>query len=215
MIDLKFVSIRDLLPISQADFASGVSPKSVRIWGSGFRQAQEVRMNGIPAPEFFVISNTQILAQVPVGMENSTISKLDVLATSPSRDRNSVLHLELGRSFKKLQGLERLVQLFVKILLQTPGTDAFRPELGGGLLQVIGDSAVDGRTIPAEISSAVARTKAQIYTLQNAVPRIPPDERLLDATLSAAGFDLNTTSAAAEVQLTAVSGQQAVANLTF
>jgi len=63
--------------------------------------------------------------------------------------------------------------------------------------------------------SAIARTRDQVISLQNQVPRIPPDERLLSADVLNVGYDTNSTTLAMRVGITAQSGQQAVTNLTF
>jgi len=215
--DLKLMSIKDLLPITGTSFVQGLVPRSISIKGLLFSQAQEVFINGSPSPEFMAVSDQEIIAQIPFGMENSTISQLAVLAESPSKDRSSLLHFEIGKTFKPLRGIERLVQLFCKILMQTPGSDRFAPSIGGGLLALAGQNIDkgEGKALSASISGAVSRTRDQIIGIQNKLPRTPPDERLLNASTEAVGFDASTTTAAARVSLTAVSGRQAVANLTF
>jgi len=138
-----------------------------------------------------------------------------VLAELPTRERASVIHLSLGRTFRPLKGLERLVQLFIKLLLQTPGSDKFNPERGGGLLRLAGPEMLGSPALTTAVSMSVSRTKEQIYSLQRRVPRTPPDERLLDASPQAVGYDRDTTSLLVEVRILALSGQQAVTNLTF
>jgi len=217
MIDLKIISIRDLLPVTGASFLKGMTPVSLELKGDLFNQASEVLINGIPSPEFISLSDSRIIAQVPIGLEGSVINQLAVIAESPSKNRSSLLNFTIGKSIKPLSGIQRLVQLFCKILLQTPGSDKFDPSLGAGLLGLLGQTSSIGgaQSITAAISNAVTKARDQILTLQNNIPRIPPDERLLNASTEAVGFDPNTTTAMARVSLTALSGREAVANLTF
>jgi len=123
----------------------------------------------------------------------------------------------VGRSIKGLSGIERLVQMFTKLALQTPGKDKFRPTLGGGLMALAGQNVVvNSQTSLSSLAvSAIARTRDQVISLQNQVPRIPPDERLLSADVLNVGYDTNSTTLAMRVGITAQSGQQAVTNLTF
>jgi hypothetical protein len=217
MTDIKVIAIKDLLKITSAQVALGLSPKSLDIQGLDFLQATSVEINGIEAPEFMIISDFRLLAQVPSGQKNSVINSIAVFAEKPAPNRSSVFLFEVGRSFKGLKGLERLVQMFTKIALQTPGKDKFRPTLGGGLLALAGQNITQDAqsTLSASAVSAIGRTKDQVVSLQNRVPRIPPDERLLTASVLGVGFDVNTTTLALRVSITAQSGRQAVTNLSF
>ncbi len=216
MTDIKVIAIKDLLQITVVQVAINMNPRALDIQGIGFLQATSVEINGIAAPELIVLSDSRLLAQVPNGQQNSTISSVLVFAERPSPTRSSVFLLEVG-SIKGLSGIERLVQMFAKLILQTPGKDKFRPTLGGGLLALAGQniSSNPQASLTAQAVSAVSRTRDQIVSLQNQVPRTPPDERLLTATVLGVGYDPNTTTLALRVGITAQSGQQAVANLTF
>ena len=217
MMDLKILAIRDLLTIAGVEFAQKISPLSLIITGEKFNEATKVLVNDIECPEFMAISGNQILAQVPDSERSSAISRIAVLAERPSPTRSSVLNYEVGPSVKGIVGLERLVQLFCKLLLQTPGSDKFRPSEGGGLLQIVGRniSRHDSRSLQASLVGSVSRTRDQILSFQAKNSRIPSDERLLSARTDAVGFDPGTTAVSARVILSVVSGREAVANLTF
>lgn len=217
MIDIKILSIRDLLPITAVEFAVGVAPLSLLITGDRLDQASEVLINDIDSPEFAVLSSGRILAQVPTGERNTALRKVAVIANIPSATRSSLLHFEVGSSLRSIKGLERLIQIFCKVLLQTPGTDRFRPNDGGGLLKLVGRnvSRGDSKNLQASVVGAVTRTRDQLLSRQGSDRRIPADERLLTATTDAVGFDATTTTLSARIAISAVSGQLAVANLTL
>lgn len=217
MIDLKILSIRDLLPITKVDYAQGVTPLSLLITGDRLNQANIVMINDTEAPQFAVLSSGRLLAQVPISQVNSPLRKVAIIANVPTATRRSLLHFEIGPSIKTITGLEKLIQTFCKILLQSPGTDRFRPADGGGLLKLVGRNVSKGDTqsLQASIVGAVSRTKDQVLSRQNLDRRIPPDERLLTASTDAVGFDTSTTTLSARIALAAVSGQSAVANLTL
>lgn len=217
MIDLKILTIRDLLPVTGVEYAARVQPLSVVITGDRLDQASIVYINDVESPEFVVLSSGKILAQVPTGERNSVLRKLAVVATVPSANRKSLLHFEVGHSVRGIKGLEKLIQSFCKLLLQTPGTDRFRPDDGGGLLKLVGRNVSRGDTknLQASVVGAVTRTRDQLLARQGADRRIPSDERLLTAITEAVGFDTSTTTLSARIGVSAVSGQLAVANLTL
>ncbi len=217
MIDIKVILIKDILKVNRVSYLENFSPQSIRIEGSLLLQASEVLINDIDSPEFMIISNDQLIAQVPDSQVNSRLRSVTVLANKPSTDRSSILHLDAGRTFSRLQGLEKLVQYFVKLLLQNPGSDIFSPTEGGGVLGLVGRVVTksDTTSLSASLVSAVNQTRDQILARQNKIPRIPSDERLLRADTQAVGFNPSTTTLAARISIGAVSGRDAVANLTF
>jgi len=214
--DIKIIAIKDILTVTRAERVPNFNPPTLSLTGLKFLQASEITINDIAAPEFMVSSNTKMLVQIPDSQVKTTIRKITVLATKPFPDRKSVLRFEAG-SIKSLQGLERLVQHFTKILIQTPGSDRFNPTEGGGVLSIVGTvvGRRDSTSLRSAIVSAVGRARDQIVTKQSRTPQISPDERLLRADAVAVGFDPNTSTLAARITLSAVSGREAVANLTF
>lgn len=217
MRDIKILTIRDLLPIVKVEFVANLVPLSLTIIGEKMEQATTVYINDVEAPEFLVVSKNRLVAQVPSSEVKSVINKVAVVAEKPSADRNSLLHFEMPGTFRSFQGIERLVQHFCKLLLQSPGSDKFSPNEGGGLLKIVGRnvSRGDSKSLQASVVTAVSRTRDQILSRQAKNSRIPSDERLLSASTEAVGFDVATTTLRARIALSAVSGRQAVANLTL
>lgn len=217
MIDIKIILIKDILQVNRVSYIEDFFPVSVRIEGRQFLQATEVLINDINSPEFMVLSDSRLIAQVPESQAKSRLRSVTVLANKPSTDRSSILHLDAGKTFSSLQGIEKLLQYFVKILLQNPGSDIFNPTEGGGVLGLVGRVVTkkDTTSLSASLVSSVNQTRDQILVKQNKITRIPSDERLLRADTEAAGFNPSTTTLAARISIGAVSGRDAVANLTF
>ncbi len=217
MIDLKILTIKDLLPITKVDYAAHVTPLSLLIVGDRLDQSSEVYINDILSPEFAVLSANRLLAQVPTSERKSPLRKVAAIATTPAMNRKSLLHFEMGKTVSSIAGLEKLIQAFCKILLQTPGTDRFRPTEGGGLMRIVGRnvSKGDSKNLQASVVSAVTRARDQLLARQSTDRRIPADERLLSASAEGVGFDTSTTTLSARIAVSAVSGKQAVANLTL
>lgn len=217
MIDLRILTIRDLLPVTQVEFAASITPLSVIIHGERLDQASSVFLNDAEAPEFAVLSVNRIVAQVPASERSSILRKVAVIATVPAINRRSLLLFEVTSSIRGISGIEKLVQAYCKQLIQTPGTDRFRPDDGGGLMKLIGRNVSKGDTknLQASVIGAISRARDQLIARQNTDRRIPADERLLTVSADAVGFDALTTTLTASISLSAVSGKQAVANLTF
>lgn len=217
MIDIKILVIRDLLPISSVEIANGVFPISLLITGDRLDQANQVLVNDIEAVEFVVLSTNRLLVKIPTSEISSTIRKIAVVANIPSTNRRSILHFEIGSSLKNIKGLEKLIQAFCKLLIQTPGSDRFRPDEGGGLMKLIGRNVSKGgvNNLQASVVGAVSRARDQFLSRQGPNRRIPSDERLLSVTTESVGFDTSTTTLSARISLSAVSGKVAVANLTL
>jgi phage baseplate assembly protein W len=217
VIDLQILTIRDLLPVTRVEFASKVVPPSVIILGDRMDQASLVFINDVEAPEFAVLSTNRIVAQIPTSERSSILRKVAVIATVPAINRRSLLQFEVTSSVRGISGIEKLVQAYCKQLIQTPGTDRFRPNDGGGLLKLVGRNVSKGDTknLQASVIGAISRSRDQLIARQNIDRRIPADERLLTVTADAVGFDPLTTTLTASISLSSVSGKQATANLTL
>ncbi len=216
MKDIKILIIRDFLPISKIEFVNGLVPLSIVIIVEKLNLATKVFINDVETSEFVIVTSNRIIAQVPDTEVKSIINRVAVLAEKSAPNRNSLLQFETTGTFKSIQGIERLVQHFCKILLQSPGSDKFSLNEGGGLLKIIGRnvSKHDTKGLQASIVGAVARTRDQLISKQSSNSRIPSDERLLIATTEAVGFDAATTTISARISVEAISGKQATANLT-
>lgn len=217
MIDIKILTIKDLLPITKVEYATKVVPLSLLITGDNMSQASTVYVNDIEVKEFAIVSKTRLLAQVPTSEKDTVLRKVAVIATTAAVNRRSLLHFEVSSTIRSISGIERLVQAFCKQLVQTPGSDKFRPEEGGGLMKIVGRnvSKGDSKNVQAAVINSISRSRDQLIARQNSDRRIPADERLLTATAEAVGFDPATTTLTARIAIAAVSGRQAVANLTL
>lgn len=216
MIDIKVISIRDILPVSRVEVAA-LQPFSLDVVGQRLSETTEILINDVKAPEYIILSPSHLIVQVPSGLAQSPIKKLTVLAEAPSPTRSSLLNFNVGPTLRPLKGIERTVQLFCKILLQTAGSDRFHPALGGSLLGLAGRTITrdGGSSLAASIIHAVTQTRDQILALQSQNAHIPADERLLSADTIRTGFDPSTTMTAATISLSMVSGKQAVANMSW
>ena len=123
--------------------------------------------------------------------------------------KNKVI-FQIGTKSKKISGLLKLVQLYTKILLQSPGSDIFDPDMGGGLQDMVGRLTSTRRNdrMLAAISQSISQAEAQVRRAQLDAAEIPLEERLLSATLLDIRMFQATDEARARILITNVAGQR-------
>lgn len=193
----------------------GLKVRTLDIYGDDFRSADEVLMNEVPSPSFVIVTKNRILAEVPQVLKDSTISSISVLSKRLTITPRSYIRFRIGRTPSKVRGVLRLMQLYLRLLFQTPGTDIFAPKLGGGALVHIGQSVSieQGTDLVGDFIVSVDSTTRQVIQIQGRDQSIPPDERLLTAKVLSAGFNKNETAIIASIEVLSQAGRSAVAKL--
>lgn len=207
----QLIRLLDVAPLNSVSNAQGVSPRSLRITGKDFRSVEQVLINGIASPEFVVMSSTDILAQVPEAYEDSPINEVVVLSSSLTLTERSLVEFTFGTRPKKVEGVTRMMQNFLRILLRSPGSNIFHKNSGGGLLRRVGRNLTSRAA--ADVHIAVNLTKEYIVRSQSATREIPNNERLLEAEITALTPDAEATALYVTIVLTNHAGQRAGATL--
>lgn len=191
-------------------------PPGLDIFGDDFTSVDEVLINDVASPDVIVLSKNRLIAQLPdLYRTNRTINSVKVLSRRLAVTSRSLIRFRIGNTPGRVQGIMRLIQLFLKVLFTTPGTDIFSPRTGGGGLTNVGETfGVDqGRDVVREFVISVDTTARQIIAIQGRDPRIPRDERLLTARMIQSGFNREQTALVAAVELTSQTGEAAIANV--
>lgn len=212
MYDFKVVRAQALLKFSTIAPIRQFEPPSILVMGEKLDRAAEVIYNGFSAPEFFISSPNRLIVRIPKSQIGKDIRDLRILSNVELTREDATLSLELTKPPKTVSGMSRLIQAFVLVFLSTPGSDIFNKSSGGGARSVIGRTG-GSKGAAADLALAVDRTKAQLIQAQAGNPRIPPEERLLSATLSSVQFDEQTTTLLAEVDLRNALGDGAVVSI--
>lgn len=214
-IDLQFVKPQDLIRLSSVRYVPGLFPNTLDIVGDDFRTVDEVKINDVMSPSIVILSPTRLLAQVPTSLATSQLTSVTVLSSQLTLTEKSLLSFQFGPRSKKVNGLLRLCQFFVKLLFTTPGRDIFSPNLGGGGLKNIGRSfsRQEGSGIVADFVVAVDTTARQMIALQARNPRLPREEKLLSAKVVSASFNAQESALITSVELLSQTGKPALANL--
>lgn len=191
MVDLQVIEIRDILRLTGVSYVQGSDPQTLLIQGQDFTHAQEVYVNEAKCPNVIISSSTALLAQVPETQVSAPIRTIVVVSGRLTRTDRSQIDFRIGDTPATVDGLTRLIQTFLKLMLQGPGTDIFAPKVGGGLLRSLGQSVSSptSSTMVADFALAVNRARQQLLALQSNNTRLSMSERLLYANMVNAHFN--------------------------
>lgn len=215
MTDIQVVRLSDVLHASGISRVPGVTPRSVMVAGTGFKNVESVYLNGSLAPEFVVMSEKEILAQVPSDQLQETITEAYALSTRLSFTSRSLVEMSVGIRPQKVSGTLLLVQNFTRMLLRTPGSNIFSRSSGGGLFRqvgrVLGSNARD--KVGAEVAVSVARTRQLLIAAQTPNRKIPPSERLMSADVVGLSITPREGTVYMSVSVTSHAGTTAAATI--
>lgn len=218
-IDFQVVLPQESIQLSNIQRVPGTGtggvPPALSVTGIDFTAVEDVQINGVTSPDIIIVAANRLIAQVPDSLVAATLTSVTVLSRRMVLTPRSLLRFRIAPSAGRTQGILRLVQLYMKILFTTPGTDIFSPNLGGGVLRNLGATFGADQTgeIVSNLAISVATTTRQIVALQSRDQRIPRDERLLSARLTSANFDKAQAALLGTIELQAQSGRSAFANL--
>lgn len=216
MKDLLVTSVRASLPIKGKVDVLSNNPIILNIYGDKFQQARFVFINDIEITTFSIITNNQLQVVVPSTITLQQIKSISVLSELFVLDKTNLIYFDLGNTVRSLTGIQKLVQQFVKLLLQSPGTNLFNKDAGGGLLNMIGKNT-DGMSQPitSDIVDSVNRTKNYIIAKQSKNKRIPLDERLMDVSVNGISVGQDKVSVSVNLILTNMTGRASSALLSL
>lgn len=211
--DFQIVFPQEAVRLDQVRLTHYQGLRALTLRGEDFRAVDEVVINDMPSPDVIVMSRTELIAQLPESLQTvPEIRSVSVLNRRFTLSPRSVLKFRIGNSPGKVRGVLRLIQLFVKILFTTPGTDIFSPNSGGGALSRVGATygQDEGENIVTEFVIAVQRTQRQIVSLQSRDQRSPRDERLLAANVVGKEFDKLQGALYMQVEIITQAGTSAI-----
>jgi len=213
--DFQTISVQDALPVTFLDFALDLPVPTLRVRGKDFRSVSEVLINGAASPSHIVISDTSLLAQLPESEYSMRINSLLVLSRRFTATERSILRLRISPLAGRLSGIEKLVQLFVRTIFTSPGSNIYNASDGGGLRQLI--AAPVSRSSKSQITGGFAqsvdRTRSQIIEMQSTARNLRPEEKLLAADLVGVDFDIEQARVSGKVQLTSMAGKSALVSV--
>ena len=86
---------------------------------------------------------------------------------------------------REISGIEKLKQRIVMVLLTSSGTDIWEPEMGGGLMSMVGMSfSTEPNVLRNYLTRIVLNTEARIIEEQKNIVNLPADETLVSLELN-------------------------------
>ncbi len=216
MPTIEVIKFRDKLPITSVPgFVPGFQGEAIEITGQDLSNADRVIINEVDSPEFVIMNKSLIIAQLPETAKKRVATIEVVSSKFTQTEEASAIAFELGNKTRTVTGILRLVQLFMKWMLQTPGSDIFNPSRGGGLQRYAGRLVSSKRMEPlmAAITKSVSTTTAQIRSAQLGIPGLSLDEKLLSAEMTTMQFYEKQMEARIKVRIRAVSGRNALSSI--
>ena len=215
-VDLQVCYPQESIRLNKVELTTLGGLRALNIHGTDFSAVDEVVINEVPSPDVVVINDRQLLAQLPdMYQAVPEVRSVTVLSKRFVVSSRSLLRFRIGQSPGKARGIHRLIQLFVKVLFTTPGTDIFNKQLGGGALKKVGETfgQDEGQNIVTDFVIAVSRTARQILAMQGRDQRSPRDERLLSATVVGAEFDKLQSAYYVKVEIVSQAGTSGIVNM--
>ena len=212
---LEVIKLRDLITVTQITrFVPGTSELTIEVTGEDFSSVDEVLVNDVHVPEFMIMNKTTMWVVLPDAAQDR-ITNIEVLSSKFTKTiQASKLQYKIGNKTRTVTGILKLTQLFTKWLLQTPGSDVFDVQRGGGLRTMIGQLTT--RTMEpamATITRAINTTTTQIREAQATQTALPMNERLLSAAMKTIKIYEQQMEARAVVDIKNMAGEDAMSSL--
>ena len=209
-MDIGFTQYIDSLDYSSIRLVSS-SPRVIEIRGSDFRKVSKVLINGVACPSVDVLSDTSLLAEIPVGIQ--AVNKLSILSSSPTATKQeTAVNLGMFDRVQKATGMTSLIQRVIKILFTTPGTNAVDPSQGVGLQGYLGTNKADLGSATALISSLVESAEFYIKSDIN-YNKLPKSEQLSSIEVNSIVWDRDNQTLSIDLKITAADGNTSISQL--
>ena len=214
-IDFQVVFPQQIIPLNSVRIADNKAVRTLDIVGEDFRSVDEVLVNGSVSPGLVIVSKTRLLAQVPAAALLQQVTSVQVVSRSLVLTDKSLIKFQIGHTPSKVRGVLRLMQIFLKVLFTTQGSDIFTQGSGASALRNLGANfgKEQGGGIISDFVVAVASAQKQIISIQSRDSSIPRDERLLSARVTRSSYNKNETALVVSVELTSQAGRAALANV--
>jgi hypothetical protein len=214
---LEVIKFRDVVTVTQIKrFVPGMADLTLEIRGEDFSSVEEVLVNSVRAPEFIILSK-EIMWVVLPDAAKARIDTIEVMSSNFTKTlAGSKIQFKIGDKTRTVSGILKLVQLFTKWLLQSPGSDIFNPDRGGGLQNMIGRVTTQKmEPVMAAVTMAVSNVTSQIKDVQTTQTNLPMNERLLAAKIKAVNIYEPQMEARVSIDLTNMAGEDAISSIAL
>jgi hypothetical protein len=203
-MDLRIATAQSTSVLRKLGYADAAAT-SIVVQGVDFIDVVSVEINGTRSTAFVVLSPTRLTAAIPAQHLGKAIQSVVVYrGVETVAGTESAVRFDLASPGMASDGA-LLVQRFLKILLTSQGSDAFRPDLGTQLRSLVG-STLPAATLRARATFAVDRASQLLRKEQTLRPVSNPAEMLKSATLLSAVFSPETSTLDLRVRINSMDG---------
>lgn len=186
-MDIYVVQLQDEIPLTSIQNvpATLTVGRKLLLYGRSFDFVREVEINGYPVTTGFDTLQPGILSvTLPTILQNVEIKSIRAYSDRVHDTKSSRLVFRFGYG-DRVTGLQAMIQLLIKWLFTSPGSDAWHPHAGGGWRKLSGftDDQGDGTSILPLLVDGLNRTVSFLQQLQAQNPDLPMEERLASALL--------------------------------
>ena len=161
---------------------------------------------------FTKLSETALLVEIP---KVARLEQLTVLASTSQVSEDALLEFRLQPGGDTVEGIQKLVGQFVKLLLTTPGTSLLDRDAGGGLGKGLGSESTSQPALFSAILQKITQAAVQLTRSQLQLA-LPPSEQLLSAQVTGMTTDPTDPGRAfVSIRLLTVAGTQAAFGSTL
>ena len=214
---LEVVKFRDVITITDIPrYVPDQEYPTLEILGEDFSSVEEVYLNEVRFTTYIVVNRNVLWLVLPLNLgELRTVEVVSGNFTKTAA--SSKLEFKIGMRPRRIEGILKLVQLYTKWMLQSPGSDIFQPRRGGGLQDIAGSLISLDRMDPilSALTRAIQTTTAQIRESQVKMQGLSMDERLLDAVLLDVDRSEQRLEVRVRVHVISMAGDEAISALVL
>lgn len=212
---LESIKFRDIINVTAIPrFVPDQTYPTLEVVGEDFSSVEEVYLNDTLISNYVIVNRNVLWVILPPGF--GTLRSIEVVSGNFTKTAvASRVEFKIGDRSRKINGVLKLLQLFTKWLLQSPGSDIYNPRRGGGLRDLIGETVSLDRmdTVLASLTQSIQTTASQIRESQSRAVGLPLNERLLDAVLLNLDRSPERAEVRARVHVVSMAGEEAVSAL--
>lgn len=210
--DIQTISVVDDLQVIGVVDIEGAEPRTLRVVGKGgFNNAQRVIINNLGIDTFLVVSDTVLLVEPGASFDNVPAVSMDIVVVSSALTTSRRARLFFGptKRLKRVSGVQKLIQVIVKMLLTNSNTNKFRLSEGGNLLKLLAFPLTPSSRsrIVTGLSQAVSSVEEQLVSTQTTARGLATDEKLLSLGLGDVVFLDASLEVQATIRLVTFAGQ--------
>jgi len=209
MSDYRLITFKDLTPFTDVKM---FGQTSIEVLGLNFSEVTDVLINGEESPDFIIVSNSKLIADIPKKYIGTKINTVSILRATQVKEKFSVINFKSTNRQDQISGRPYAIQRFLKLLFTTQGKDIFEPNMGGNLLSIIGST--DTATMVSRATAAVKNSFNQyISTDLLSATNTTLSERIKSVNIKDINFETSSATLYIKLEFVLMDGTTTEAGL--